>query len=79
MFTFRTNCPVCFTEVTDWDNRCPKCRYHPDSYNRAQDDVALVARYGCPPHCDQTTSPSDGRTWRRFLPTWLGGATGASA
>src|SRR5207244_8258196 len=45
MFNFQTQCPVCFTAVADWTSRCPKCRYHPDSYNRAQDDVAMIARY----------------------------------
>jgi hypothetical protein len=66
MFNFRTLCPVCFTDVTSWASRCPKCHYHPDSYNRAQDDVALIARYH---------APSWDGAWRRYLPTWLGGAT----
>jgi predicted amidophosphoribosyltransferase len=64
MFNFQTLCPVCLTDVTSWASRCPKCHYHPDSYNRAQDDVALIARYRA----------NDG-AWRRHLPTWLGGAT----
>ncbi len=65
MFNFRNFCPVCLESVTDWSTRCPRCHYHPDSYNRAQDDVALVARYRLP--------DNDGRRWRRFLPAWLGG------
>jgi predicted amidophosphoribosyltransferase len=68
MFNFRTLCPVCFTDVANWASRCPKCHYHPDSYNRAQDDVALIARY----------RTHDG-AWRRHLPTWLGGATSRNA
>ena len=66
MFTFRNFCPVCLESVTDWSVRCPRCHYHPDSYNRAQDDVALVARYRAP--------ASDARRWRRLLPAWLGGS-----
>ena len=66
MFNFRNFCPVCLEPVTDWSTRCPRCHYHPDSYNRAQDDVALIARY--------RLLDNDGRRWRRFLPAWLGGA-----
>jgi hypothetical protein len=70
MLTFRTQCPVCFTDVANWGSRCPKCHYHPDSYNRAQDDVAMVARYGNAP---QSAASTNGAPWRRFLPSWLGG------
>ena len=83
MFTLRTECPVCFTPVTDWSCCCPKCRYHPDSYNRAQDDVALVARFYPWPRDPAPAAPTGGAAgWRRLLPTWLGGgssAGGASA
>jgi hypothetical protein len=78
MFKFQIQCPVCFTAVADWSARCPKCRYHPDSYNRAQDDVAMVARYDSyPPELAGTDAA--GNSWRRFLPIWLGGTTRASA
>ena len=78
MFTVGRNfCPVCLEPVTDWSARCPRCRYHPDScdsYNRAQEDVALVARYRAPSPESRTNR------WRRLLPAWLGGseATGAN-
>ena len=69
MFTFHRQCPVCLTRVTDWSTRCPKCRYHPDCdhhpYNRAQDDVAMVARYR------PAVPPADHTAWRRLVPTWL--------
>jgi hypothetical protein len=72
MFDLRLLCPVCFTSVSNWSCRCPKCHYHPDGHNRdshsrAQEDVALIAR-------SRPTSGEDG-AWRRFLPTWLGGST----
>jgi hypothetical protein len=38
------SCPLCHSEIPQWDAACPKCRYHPDSYNRAQDDVAAIFR-----------------------------------
>ena len=75
MFTPRTECPLCHTPVNDWSSRCPRCRYHPDCddrdcYNRAQDDVALIARYpGAHPAAGGTTSSDEG--WRRFVPAWL--------
>ena len=70
MFSTRNECPVCHTAVTDWAARCPKCRYHPDCdpqpYNRAQDDVALIARYGS----DRKPSPAAPvGEWRRRLPS----------
>ena len=79
MFEFQTHCPVCFTAVADWSARCPKCRYHPDSYNRAQDDVAMVARYRSFPPEAAEGADAAGNSWRRFLPVWLGGTTRASA
>jgi hypothetical protein len=30
--------------VTGWASACPRCGYHPDRYNRALDDVALIFR-----------------------------------
>jgi hypothetical protein len=86
MFKFQTQCPVCFSAVADWTARCPKCRYHPDSYNqdlhtRAQDDVAMIARYrGFAPDATEGAEGADttGGSWRRFLPAWLGGTTRAS-
>ena len=39
-------CPLCLTEIPRWGCECPRCRYHPDRYNRAQDDVAMIFRLG---------------------------------
>lgn len=73
MFSSRQECPVCSTRVTDWSARCPKCRYHPDCdpqpYNRAQDDVAMIARYPRLPH--EPSHVGNGSTWRRLVSTWL--------
>ena len=79
MFTPRIECPLCHTPVNDWSSRCPRCRYHPDCdtrdcYNRAQDDVAMIARF---PAAQQPAAapgaapagPDEG--WRRFVPAWL--------
>ena len=74
MLTFRTVCPLCLTSVNDWTARWPKCHYHPDHYNRAQDDVALIARYRTPHHHESPAGAADASTWRRFLPAWLGGS-----
>ena len=70
MSTHRDECPVCHTEVSDWSSRCPRCRYHPDCdnrdcYNRAQDDVALIARY------PGLRASQETRPWRRLLPALL--------
>jgi hypothetical protein len=79
MFSFRRECPVCSTSVTDWSTRCPKCRYHPDCdpqpYNRAQDDVAMLVRYGRAesPRTPVVALPGEGRGWRRIVPAWLRG------
>jgi hypothetical protein len=37
-------CPVCGCAVKGWASVCPRCGYHPDRYNRALDDVALIFR-----------------------------------
>jgi hypothetical protein len=85
MFSFNNEyqCPRCFTQVTNWAARCPKCGYHPDCcnspYNRAQDDVALFLRYESSSRSVDEAPQVDGRRWRRFLPAWLGGPSGASA
>ena len=75
MFSFRRECPVCSTRVTDWSTRCPKCRYHPDCdpqpYNRAQDDVAMVVRYRRPEPRRAHKTAGDGSPWRRLVSTWL--------
>ena len=75
MFWTDCECPVCAAQVTDWSSRCAKCGYHPDcsnGYNRAQNDVALLARsatrFGGTPAGMQHAS-----RWRRHLPAWLGG------
>lgn len=78
MFTARHECPNCNTTVTDWSARCPKCRFHPDSdreyFNRAQHDVALIARYRTESKSQRaraTATTNERQEWRRFLPTWL--------
>ena len=86
MFSFRSECPrecpVCSARVTDWSTRCPKCRYHPDCdprpYHRAQDDVAMIARYR--PVKSPTVrvqARGAGSDWRRLLPPWLRGPSAA--
>jgi hypothetical protein len=71
MFDLDTECPVCSTPVTDWSCCCPKCRYHPDSYNRAQDDVALIARFR--PWDDAPPPGGAPKGWWRVFSSWLGG------
>jgi hypothetical protein len=75
MFSFPRECPVCSTRVTDWSTRCAKCRYHPDCdrrpYNRAQDDVAMVARYRRPTRAASHDTVATGGAWRRLVWTWL--------
>jgi hypothetical protein len=69
-----------------WDGACPKCRYHPDSYNRAQDDVAALFRLGwasertavvpatpMPPGTVGAATAIAPAGWRGWLPHWLGG------
>ena len=58
-----------------WACACRKCGYHPDRYNRAQDDVAMIYRLSsadCAPApapaspadaAQETTSP-----WLAWLP-----------
>ena len=75
------SCPCCLTEVPDWAAACPRCRYHPDSYNRAQDDVALIFRLSssadrdCPESAPAATGAAS-PGWRTWLPHWLGGGGG---
>ena len=74
MFTHTQQCPHCNATVTDWSARCPKCRYHPDCddrdcYNRAEDDVAILARYVTTAN-EPNEPTSVGRAWRRLLPAW---------
>ena len=79
MFTTSEQCPLCHATVTDWSARCPKCRYHPDCddrdcYNRAQDDVALLARYSTTERAAPAApraATADGHSWRRLVPGWL--------
>ena len=67
MFNANELCPQCRTQVTNWERRCPRCQYHPDSnkhdYNRALDDVALVACY--------RRAPRE-RVWKHSFDAWLG-------
>jgi hypothetical protein len=44
---FDAPCPVCASAVSGWAFACPRCGYHPDRYNRALDDVALIFRLSC--------------------------------
>ena len=69
-------CPLCATRVSGWSSACPRCRYHPDHYNRAQDDVALIfriamaSRRAAPDAGPAAPSPS-GYWWLPSLPSWL--------
>jgi hypothetical protein len=70
------SCPHCLTERPDWDAPCPRCHYDPATYNRAQDDVALIFRLnesdraaGCAPPAPPATSPTSS-SWFSWLPWW---------
>ena len=70
-------CPLCLSQIPRWGCECPRCRYHPDRYNRAQDDVAMIFRLGAEDRSDppettaapaatQSASPSGwfNRLWK---------------
>jgi hypothetical protein len=63
------SCPHCLTEVRGWATACPKCRYHPDFYNRAQDDVAMIFQLGESDCADRCAASSGSTTsWLSWLP-----------
>ena len=78
-------CPVCDGAVSGWASVCPRCGYHPDRYNRALDDVALIFRLssyaslqGSPGASAQGAPPAHSRV-RSFLQRMVGRAPAAAA
>ena len=63
-------CPLCSAETSRADVPCPRCGYHADSYNRAQDDVALSFRLSMSdPNRTKPSAASSG-TWLSAIPAW---------
>ena len=62
-------CPFCSAPVPNWGSACPKCHNHPEHYNRALDDVALVFRLAAGPTSPRQTTGQ----WWEVLPQWLRG------
>ncbi len=70
-------CPLCSAETDRARARagaaCSRCGYHADSYNRAQDDVALSFRLALsdPSRTRSTATPTTtGTTWLSAIPAW---------
>jgi hypothetical protein len=60
-------CPLCSSELPRVDAPCPRCGYHADSYNRAQDDVALSFRLSM---SDPSRTKPAGSSWYSAIPEW---------
>ena len=60
-------CPLCSSETSRLDAPCPRCGYHADSYNRAQDDVALSFRLSM---SDPNRTKPAGQHWLSAIPAW---------
>ena len=63
-------CPLCAAETARADAACPRCGYHADSYNRAQDDVALSFRLAMSDPHRMKGSTANGGTWLSAIPAW---------
>jgi predicted amidophosphoribosyltransferase len=63
-------CPLCAAETARSDAACPRCGYHADSYNRAQDDVALSFRLAISDPSRIKASTASGGTWLSAIPAW---------
>ena len=65
-------CPLCHDEMPGWSCACRKCGYHPDRYNRAQDDVAMIYRLSSSDCAPASTNPTAADPSAGSPPGWLG-------
>lgn len=67
-----SRCPLCTGEIARGELVCRRCGYRPDSYNRAQDDVALSFRLAISDRSRTKTSSTStpGATWLSAIPAW---------
>ena len=63
-------CPLCSADTPRIDVPCPRCGYHADSYNRAQDDVALSFRLAMSDPSRTKATTTSGGTWLSAIPAW---------
>ena len=63
-------CPLCAAETFRAGAPCQRCGYHADSYNRAQDDVALSFRLSMSDPNRTKPSTTSGGTWLSAIPAW---------
>ncbi len=63
-------CPLCSASTPRGDVPCSRCGYHADSYNRAQDDVALSFRLSMSDPRRAKISATPSGTWLNAIPAW---------
>lgn len=63
-------CRLCSADTTGVDAPCPRCGYHADSYNRAQDDVALSFPLSMSDPSRTKSAPTSAGTWLSAIPAW---------
>jgi hypothetical protein len=66
-------CPLCTAEFAPAEPRCRRCGYHAESYNRAQDDVALSFRLAMSDPSrtrGSSTQQPSGVAWLSAIPAW---------
>ena len=65
------SCPLCLSEMPGRGCSCPRCHYHPDRYNRAQDDVAMIFRLSAEDRREheapQSVQPHSSSSWFHWL------------
>ncbi len=63
-------CPLCSADTSHAEAPCPRCGYHANTYNRAQDDVALSFRLAMSDPSRTRSNPTTGGTWIAAIPAW---------
>ena len=63
-------CPLCAADNSRAEAACPRCGYHANTYNRAQDDVALSFRLAMSDPSRTRASTTSGGTWLSAIPAW---------
>jgi hypothetical protein len=65
-----SRCPLCAADNSRAETACPRCGYHANTYNRAQDDVALSFRLAMSDPSRTRASTTSGGTWLSAIPAW---------
>ena len=65
-----SRCPLCAADAARAGAPCPRCGYHANTYNRAQDDVALSFRLAMHDPSRTKGSSTSGGTWLSAIPAW---------